>query len=71
MVAGSLRSDLMYTTEMQKTAQIASTEDPEKIAAFEARVAADEFVEPKEWMPEAYRRTLIRPPRRSAPAASR
>jgi ring-1,2-phenylacetyl-CoA epoxidase subunit PaaA len=50
----------MYTTELQKTAKIASTEDPEKLAAFEARVAADEFIEPKDWMPEAYRRTLTR-----------
>jgi ring-1,2-phenylacetyl-CoA epoxidase subunit PaaA len=50
----------MYTTEMQKTAQVVSTEDPEKLAAFEARVAADEFIEPKDWMPEAYRRTLVR-----------
>ncbi len=50
----------MYTTEMQKTARIVSTEDPDKLAAFEARVAADEFIEPKDWMPEAYRRTLTR-----------
>src|SRR5438874_11110549 len=50
----------MYTTELQKTARIASTEDPEKLAAFEARVAADEYIEPKDWMPEAYRRTLTR-----------
>jgi len=50
----------MYTTELQKTAKLASTEDPDKLAAFEARVAADEFIEPKDWMPEAYRRTLTR-----------
>jgi len=50
----------MYTTELQKSAKIVSTEDPEKLAAFEARVAADEFIEPKDWMPEAYRRTLTR-----------
>ncbi|MBA3676542.1 MAG: 1,2-phenylacetyl-CoA epoxidase subunit A [Sphingosinicella sp.] len=50
----------MYTAELQKTARIASTEDPDKLAAFEARVAADEFIEPKDWMPEAYRRTLTR-----------
>ena len=50
----------MYTTELQKTAKIVSTEDPDKLAAFEARVAADEFIEPKDWMPEAYRRTLTR-----------
>jgi ring-1,2-phenylacetyl-CoA epoxidase subunit PaaA len=50
----------MYTTELAKTKNVASTEDPEKLAAFEARVAADEFIEPKDWMPEAYRRTLTR-----------
>jgi ring-1,2-phenylacetyl-CoA epoxidase subunit PaaA len=50
----------MYTTEMQKTAPIKAIEDPERLAAFEARVAADEFIEPKDWMPEAYRRTLTR-----------
>ncbi len=50
----------MYTTELQKQPRIASTEDPDKLAAFEARVAADEFIEPKDWMPEAYRRTLTR-----------
>jgi ring-1,2-phenylacetyl-CoA epoxidase subunit PaaA len=50
----------MYTTELSKTKTVASTEDPDKLAAFEARVAADEFIEPKDWMPEAYRRTLTR-----------
>jgi ring-1,2-phenylacetyl-CoA epoxidase subunit PaaA len=50
----------MYTTEMQKTAQVQNLEDPAKLEAFEARVAADEFIEPKDWMPEAYRRTLTR-----------
>jgi len=50
----------MYTTELSKTKKVASTEDPDKLAAFEARVAADEFIEPKDWMPEAYRRTLTR-----------
>jgi ring-1,2-phenylacetyl-CoA epoxidase subunit PaaA len=50
----------MYTTELSKTKNLASTEDPDKLAAFEARVAADEFIEPKDWMPEAYRRTLTR-----------
>ena len=50
----------MYTTELQKTSSVESLEDPERLAAFEARVAADEFIEPKDWMPEAYRRTLTR-----------
>ena len=50
----------MYTTELQKTGKIENLEDPQLLEAFEARVAADEFIEPKDWMPEAYRRTLTR-----------
>jgi ring-1,2-phenylacetyl-CoA epoxidase subunit PaaA len=50
----------MYTTELSKSASVQSIEDPDRTAAFEARVAADEFIEPKDWMPEAYRRTLTR-----------
>jgi ring-1,2-phenylacetyl-CoA epoxidase subunit PaaA len=50
----------MYTTELSKTAKIQNLEDPKFLEAFEARVAADEFIEPKDWMPEAYRRTLTR-----------
>ena len=56
----------MYTTELSqpepgKSPVVATlAEDPEKLAAFEARVAADEFIEPNDWMPDAYRRTLTR-----------
>jgi ring-1,2-phenylacetyl-CoA epoxidase subunit PaaA len=52
----------MYTTELQKPQNVTaiSTESPEALAAFEARIANDEFIEPKDWMPEAYRRTLVR-----------
>jgi ring-1,2-phenylacetyl-CoA epoxidase subunit PaaA len=35
-------------------------EDAEKLARFEARCNAEIKIEPKDWMPEAYRRTLIR-----------
>src|SRR4051795_6193837 len=35
-------------------------DDPAKVAAFEARVAAGESIEPKDWMPERYRRQLVR-----------
>ena len=38
----------------------ASTDDPDLLAAFQARIDAGEKIEPKEWMPEAYRKTLIR-----------
>ena len=54
----------MYTTELDKTPRQADAparpEDAERLAAFEERVAADEFIEPKDWMPEGYRKTLIR-----------
>lgn len=36
------------------------SEDPARLAAFEARIAAGESIEPKDWMPEKYRRQLIR-----------
>ncbi len=61
----------MYTTELkspeEKAAEQAAArpapaapEDPALLRAFDARVAAEEFIEPKDWMPEAYRRTLTR-----------
>ena len=52
----------MYTTELQKGSalDLVSGEPQDLVDAFEARVAADAFIEPKDWMPEAYRRTLIR-----------
>src|ERR1700734_101755 len=55
----------MYTTELKdknqkSVAAVSAPEDPERLAVFDARVAADDFIEPKDWMPEAYRKTLIR-----------
>ncbi len=54
----------MYTTELQshqdKPTAVANAEVEALTDAFEARVAADEFIEPNDWMPEAYRRTLVR-----------
>lgn len=38
----------------------ATQDDPEKLAAFQARIDAGETIEPKDWMPEGYRKTLIR-----------
>jgi ring-1,2-phenylacetyl-CoA epoxidase subunit PaaA len=35
-------------------------ENPQYQAEFEAKLARGEFIEPKDWMPEAYRKTLIR-----------
>ena len=59
----------MYTTELDKgdspkkpatVTSIDGAEPQHLVDAFEARVAADEFIEPKDWMPEAYRKTLVR-----------
>jgi ring-1,2-phenylacetyl-CoA epoxidase subunit PaaA len=53
---------VMYTVDYANTrdARAAPIEDAGRLAAFEARVAADDFIEPKDWMPETYRKTLIR-----------
>jgi ring-1,2-phenylacetyl-CoA epoxidase subunit PaaA len=41
-------------------AEQATQDDPVKLAAFQARIDAEEKIEPNDWMPEGYRRTLIR-----------
>ena len=38
----------------------AVADDPQRSAEFEARIARDESIEPKDWMPERYRKQLIR-----------
>src|SRR5260370_38939644 len=38
----------------------AIVDDPERLARFQSRIDAEERIEPNDWMPEAYRRTLIR-----------
>ena len=38
----------------------ATKDDPEKLATFQARIDAGDKIEPKDWMPEGYRKTLIR-----------
>ena len=51
----------MYAQALdQKDRSPVLAEDPERLARFEARCAAEDKIEPKDWMPEAYRRTLIR-----------
>jgi ring-1,2-phenylacetyl-CoA epoxidase subunit PaaA len=37
-----------------------AVEPPELREAFERTIAADERIEPRDWMPEAYRKTLVR-----------
>jgi ring-1,2-phenylacetyl-CoA epoxidase subunit PaaA len=51
----------MYAQALdQKDRAPAIVEDADSLARFEARCAAEDKIEAKDWMPEAYRRTLIR-----------
>jgi ring-1,2-phenylacetyl-CoA epoxidase subunit PaaA len=57
----------MYTQAMDTQARepdarkpVRSAEDLQQEERFEARIAAGEFIEPKDWMPEHYRKTLVR-----------
>ncbi|WP_420014205.1 1,2-phenylacetyl-CoA epoxidase subunit PaaA [Tateyamaria sp.] len=38
----------------------ATQDDPVKLAVFQKRIDAGDKIEPKDWMPEGYRKTLIR-----------
>ena len=46
--------------ETRATARLVDDEDRERLQAFDAMVAADERIEPRDWMPREYRATLIR-----------
>ncbi len=50
----------MYTQGLLETKLDAAAEADPRLARFQERVDAEEKVEPNDWMPEAYRRTLIR-----------
>ena len=47
-------------TAAPATADGAATEEAELQIEFDALIAADQRIEPRDWMPEAYRRTLVR-----------
>ncbi len=52
----------MYTQglNVKETAAPAAAEDAGKLARFQAKIDAEDKIEPNDWMPEAYRRTLVR-----------
>jgi ring-1,2-phenylacetyl-CoA epoxidase subunit PaaA len=52
----------MYTQglNVQDGSPAAAAEDADKLARFQAKVDAELKIEPNDWMPEGYRRTLIR-----------
>ncbi|MEO8321647.1 MAG: Phenylacetic acid catabolic protein, partial [Bradyrhizobium sp.] len=51
----------MYTQALNTAdADISHVEDATRAAQFQARIDADERIEPNDWMPAAYRKTLTR-----------
>jgi ring-1,2-phenylacetyl-CoA epoxidase subunit PaaA len=52
----------MYTQALNSTdaAAGAHSEDPARLVRFQTKVASEEKIEPNDWMPESYRRTLLR-----------
>ncbi|MDH3589628.1 MAG: 1,2-phenylacetyl-CoA epoxidase subunit A [Gammaproteobacteria bacterium] len=51
----------MYTQGLDQKPEAENQADQaEKLKQFQARIDADEKIEPKDWMPAAYRKTLIR-----------
>jgi ring-1,2-phenylacetyl-CoA epoxidase subunit PaaA len=52
----------MYTQALnaKDAADTARPEDARRLATFQATVDAEEKIEPNDWMPEGYRRTLVR-----------
>jgi ring-1,2-phenylacetyl-CoA epoxidase subunit PaaA len=49
-----------YVSPEEAARFTATSEDPEKLAAFEARIARGEKIEPTDWMPTEYRKQLTR-----------
>src|SRR5262245_46879982 len=56
------RDRAVYTQglNVQEGSQAAAAEDADKLARFQAKIDAELKIEPNDWMPEGYRRTLIR-----------
>jgi len=50
----------MYTQALNTTEPTPTVDEGPEVDRFEAKVAAEEKIEPNDWMPEAYRKTLVR-----------
>ncbi len=50
----------MYTQALNDLSTTHSVEDADKVARFQARIDAEDRIEANDWMPEAYRKTLVR-----------
>jgi len=54
------QSLLHAAPEVASGVQPLAPQDADKQAAFDARIRADGRIEPQDWMPDAYRKTLVR-----------
>lgn len=50
----------MYTQALNSETVVSTIDDEQKTTAFQARIDREEKIEPNDWMPAAYRKTLIR-----------
>ncbi len=50
----------MYSQGLNGPAEKGTEDPPERLEAFQKRIDAEEKIEPRDWMPSAYRKTLIR-----------
>jgi len=50
----------MYTQALNTTEPTPPVDEGPKVDRFEERIAAEEKIEPNDWMPEGYRKTLVR-----------
>lgn len=53
-------TDLRTAEEKAQAQKGVKRDTAENEAQFQARIDADEFIEPKDWMPDGYRKTLVR-----------
>jgi len=51
---------LMYTQGLNRAVEDGEAEDAGLLARFQEKIDREEKIEPNDWMPEAYRQTLIR-----------
>lgn len=50
----------MYTQGLSQSDTGATGEDVERLQRFQARIDREDKIEPNDWMPDAYRKTLVR-----------
>ncbi|NJN52430.1 MAG: 1,2-phenylacetyl-CoA epoxidase subunit A [Gammaproteobacteria bacterium] len=59
-VTTTAKGSLLFWPNGSRTSEETDMHEADRLAAFEAKVAREERIEPKDWMPDAYRKNLIR-----------